>query len=91
VIRILGNRPNQAARQRVRGALPIPIPNQPVPVVTHEAILSAEPDETLAVLQARQDGALRQPIGGRQMIEDGRGRLSDAPGGLLHEGKTEEQ
>src|SRR6185437_7529273 len=85
VVSIFGNGLDVVARKSVRSAAPITISNQPMPVITHQAVLSAKPHETLAVLQRGIDSALWQPISGGQMLEN-RGRLlGDSPGGRLHE------
>ncbi len=42
------------------------------PVVAYEPVLGAEPDEALAILQARHDGRLRQPVLDGEMLEEQR-------------------
>ena len=55
-----------AVARRVRVTVDLPA------VVAHEAVFGADPDVALRVLERGVDGALRQAVGGRQVLERNR-------------------
>ena len=81
VMLILGDGLNEIARQPIRGAAAIAVSEQPVSVITDQAILRTEPDKTLGVLQGYVHRALGQTVRRGQMLEYRRrsGRLVYLP------------
>jgi hypothetical protein len=71
VMRILGDRLDEVARQAVGGFAPVTVAKEPMAIVADQAVLGAEPDEPLTVLQRDLDRALGEPVGARQVLEHG--------------------
>ena len=63
-----------------RGGARIGVPIELQAVVADQAVLGGEPDESLGILQAVIDRTLRQPFGGREMLEDERRCVSGLTG-----------
>ena len=57
-------------------------------VVADQTVLGGEPDESLGILQAVVDRALRQPLGGREVLEDERRRFERPAGRATSEPAT---
>ncbi len=75
VVRILDDLMNVVARQAATGARGVRIAQQLMAVIAHQAILRTQPYEALRVLQGHEDGPLREPIRGREVLEDERRRV----------------
>ena len=72
---VLGDLPDIVARQRAFLRPRARVAMELAPVESHEAVLGAEPDEALRVLQGRHDGRLRQAVGRREMLQNERRRI----------------
>ncbi len=80
VVRVLDDLMNVVAGKAAARRGGVGVPEKLMAVVTHQAVLRTEPYEALRVLQSHEHGALRKPVGRRQVLEDERSRVGGSRG-----------